>query len=304
VPDASDPAVLHRSVLLTETVEHLAPASGARVLDCTLGLGGHSAALLERGASVLGIDRDERARAAAQRRLAAYGGRFAMRGGTFAEAAAELLASGERFDAVLADLGVSSMQLDDESRGFSLRSPHAADMRMGDGCPETALTLIDRLAEEDLAELIFRYGEERFSRRIARALKQARAAGRLESGAQLAATVRCVVPGRHQRHPALRTFQALRIAVNDELGQLERLLAALPGLLTPGGRAVVISFHSLEDRLVKNAFRDGRTSGRYQDAARRVVTAGAPELAENPRAAAAKLRWAVRAGELAPGRSP
>jgi 16S rRNA (cytosine1402-N4)-methyltransferase len=304
VPDASDPAVLHRSVLLAETVAHLAPASGMRVLDCTLGLGGHSAALLGLGAEVLGIDRDEHARAAAQRRLAAYAGRFTMRGGTFAAVAEELLAAGERYDAVLADLGVSSMQLDDESRGFSLRTPHAADMRMGDGCPDTALTLIDRLDEAGLADIIFRYGEERFSRRIARALKQARAAGRLESGEQLAATVRCVVPGRHQRHPALRTFQALRIAVNDELGQLGRLLTALPGLLRPGGRAVVISFHSLEDRLVKNAFRLGRAHGTYQDAARRVVTAGEQELAANPRAAAAKLRWAVAYGDPAAGSRP
>jgi 16S rRNA (cytosine1402-N4)-methyltransferase len=304
VPDAGDPAVLHRSVLLAETVEHLAPASGVRVLDCTLGLGGHSAALLSLGATVLGIDRDERARAAAQRRLAAYGARFTLRGGTFAEAAEELLAAGERFDAVLADLGVSSMQLDDEGRGFSLRSPAAADMRMGDGCPDTALTLIDRLDEEGLAGIIYRYGEERFSRRIARALKQARAAGRLESGEQLAATVRCVVPGRHQRHPALRTFQALRIAVNDELGQLERLLAALPGLLAPGGRAVVISFHSLEDRLVKNSFRDERARGSYQGIARRVVTAGDEELAANPRAASAKLRWAVRGQAPAAGSRP
>ena len=169
MPDASDPAQLHRSVLLAETIAQLAPASGVRVLDCTLGLGGHSAALLELGASVLGVDRDERARSLAQRRLAEHGARFQLRGGTFAAAAEELISAGERFDAVLADLGVSSMQLDDDLRGFSLRSSAAADMRMGDGCPDTALTLIDRLDEAELADVIFRYGEERLSRRIARA---------------------------------------------------------------------------------------------------------------------------------------
>jgi 16S rRNA (cytosine1402-N4)-methyltransferase len=294
VPDAIDPAALHQPVLLAEVVEHLAPASGMRVLDCTLGLGGHSAALLAGGATVLGIDRDPRARDLSQSRLAAYAERFSVRAGTFAGVVDELLEAGEGFDAVLADLGVSSMQLDDESRGFSMRSPSPADMRMGDGCPDTAIALIDRLDEAGLADVIYRFGEERLSRRIARALKQARAAGRLESGVELAAIVRAVVPGHSHRHPAIRTFQALRIAVNDELGELERLLAALPALLKPNGRAVVISFHSLEDRLVKNAFRDGRTAGVYADAARKVVTAGDAELTANPRAGSAKLRWAVR----------
>ena len=300
MPDAVDPAALHQPVLLAEVIEHLAPASGKRVLDCTLGLGGHSAALLAAGAVIVGIDRDERARTLALGRLSAFTERFSVRAGTFAAVAEELADAGEGFDAVLADLGVSSMQLDDESRGFSMRSIAPADMRMGDGCPDTALSLIDRLGEGDLADLIYRFGEERLSRRIARALKQARLAGTLESASELAAVVRAVVPGHTHRHPAARTFQALRIAINDELGELERLLAVLPRLLKAQGRAVVISFHSLEDRLVKNAFREGRARGIYDECARRVVVAGEAELSANPRAGSAKLRWAVRSSLVQP----
>jgi 16S rRNA (cytosine1402-N4)-methyltransferase len=294
VPDAPDPAILHRPVLLAEVVEHLAPAPGKRMLDCTLGLGGHSEALLAAGAMVAGVDRDGRARELASRRLSAFGGGFTVRAGTFADAAEAAVRAGERFDGVLADLGVSSMQLDDEQRGFSMRSEALADMRMGDGCADSAVGLIDRLDEQQLADVIFRYGEERLSRRIARALKRGRAEGRLATGAELAAEVRRVVPGHTHRHPAARTFQALRIAVNDELGQLERLLAVLPGLLAEGGRAVVISFHSLEDRLVKNSFREHRAAGRFAAIAKRVVVAGDAELAANPRSAPAKLRWAAR----------
>jgi 16S rRNA (cytosine1402-N4)-methyltransferase len=296
VPDA---ASRHRPVLLAEVVELLRPAVGRRVLDCTLGLGGHAEALLERGAAVVGVDRDPRARALAQERLARFGERLTMRGGTFAAAAEAAAAAGERFDGVLADLGVSSMQLDDEARGFSIRSAVVADMRMGDGADEDALGLIDRLGEDELADVIFTYGEERLSRRIARALKRARAAGR-SSGAELAEAIRAVVPGRHHRHPALRTFQALRIAVNDELGELDRLLAALPSLLAPGGVAAVISFHSLEDRAVKHGFRAHREAGRFAEIARKPVIPGDPETSSNPRAASAKLRWATAQAATAP----
>lgn len=186
------------------------------------------------------------------------------------------------------------MQLDDESRGFSIRSGTRADMRMGDDASEDALQLIDRQSEQGLADLIYTYGEERMSRRIARALKLARAAGRCETGIELAAIVRAVVPGRHDRHPAMRTFQALRIAVNDEIGELERLLQALPDLLVPGGRAVIISFHSLEDRPVKQALRAHVDAGRLSDASRKVTVASEAESTSNPRSASAKLRWAVR----------
>lgn len=264
------------------------------MLDCTLGLGGHSEAILERGAAVLGVDRDPEARAAARKRLSRFGDRFEAVGGTYADVAEGCVGESRRFTGVLADLGVSSMQLDEERRGFGIKSNAALDLRMGDDGCESALDLIDRLDETELADVIFRYGEERLSRRIARAIKQDRAAGRLATAADLAATVRRVVPGHSQRHPALRTFQALRIAVNDELGQLERLLAIIPDLLADGGRAVVISFHSLEDRLVKNSFRQHVASGRASSAAKRVTIAGDAELSSNRRAAPAKLRWVIR----------
>ncbi len=288
-----DPAGLHVPVLLNEVLEHLRPAPGQRFCDLTLGMGGHSAAFLAAGATVTGVDRDPAARALAATRLASFAERVSIISGTFADAAEDFVRQGIQFDGVLADIGVSSLQLDDESRGFSLRSEAAADMRMGDGCPESALDLIDRLDAEELADVLYHLGEERLSRRIARFIKQARAEGHLNTGAELAAAVRRAVPGHQQRHPAMRTFQALRIAVNDELGQLDRLLAVLPKLCAPGGRAVIISFHSLEDRRVKESFRDGRKSGLWADAARHVIVATEAEEAANPRSAPAKLRWAL-----------
>ncbi len=284
----------HVSVLLSETVGLLAPAPGMRFLDCTLGAGGHSEALLAAGASVTGIDRDPRARELAKGRLAAHADRLTVLDQTFAEAAEALAAAGTTFDGVLADLGVSSMQIDDAGRGFSLKDEGRADMRMGSGCPADAIALIDSLTETDLADIIYRYGEERLSRRIASGIKRARAKG-IESAAGLAEAVRGCVPGHQPRHPALRTFQALRIAVNDELGELERLLAVLPKLVAAKGCAVVISFHSLEDRQVKIAFKTQQLRKRWDDIARRPVTAGEAEIESNPRAHSAKLRWARKA---------
>jgi len=292
--DHDHPAAdLHVPVLLDAVVEHLRPQAGLRVLDCTLGMGGHSAALLARGAAVVGVDRDGAARALATGRLAGFAGTFELRAGTFADVAEAAVKAGEHFDAVLADLGVSSLQLDDRERGFSLKSTVTADMRMDREHGETALGLIDRLDESDLADVIYKYGEERLSRRIARALKAARAEG-VSTGEELALVIRKVVPGHQPRHPAGRTFQALRIAVNDELGQLERLLAILPELLTPAGRAAIISFHSLEDRLVKQALRAHASAGRLGRVANRVVIATQSELDANPRASSAKLRWALK----------
>ncbi len=293
--DAHDhPAAdLHVPVLLDTVVEQLRPRVSLRMLDCTLGMGGHSAALLAGGASVVGVDRDGAARSLAAGRLLGAGERFELRAGTFADVAEAAVKAGEHFDGVLADLGVSSLQLDDGERGFSMRSSVLADMRMDRASGETAIELIDRLDEKALADVIYKYGEERLSRRIARALKIARSEG-VATGEELAAVVRKAVPGHHPRHPATRTFQALRIAVNDELGQLERLLALLPDLLTPVGRAVIISFHSLEDRLVKQALRAHRQAGRLGAVANRVMTATDAELVANPRAGAAKLRWASK----------
>ncbi len=291
------PAVVHTPVLLAEVVQHLQPQPGLRMLDCTLGLGGHALALARAGADIVGIDRDGQARGLASERFAQEGlaERLTVRAATFAEAAEDCAKNGEQFAGVLADLGVSSLQLDHEDRGFSWRSECAPDMRMGDGCPETALELIARSSEADLADILYDYGEERLSRRVARFIKAAHTAGQLTTNAQLAAVVRAAIPGHHTRHPAMRTFQALRIAVNDELGQLERLLAVLPQIIAPGGRAVLISFHSLEDRAVKEVLREGLQAGLWADVARKVITATDDELAVNPRATPAKLRWAVRA---------
>ena len=200
---------------------------GDRVLDCTCGAGGHAQALLDRGATVWGVDRDPRARALVSERLQAYGERFRILAGTFATIGEQLVQAGERFDGVLADLGVSSMQLDEDERGFGIRSQADADMRMGDEASADAPSFIDATPEDELAEIIRTYGEERMAGRVARVLKEARAAGK-RSAADLAAAVRSVIPGRQGRHPALRTFQALRIAVNGELDQLNELLAHLP----------------------------------------------------------------------------
>jgi 16S rRNA (cytosine1402-N4)-methyltransferase len=284
----------HVSVLLSETVGLLVPGPGRRFLDCTLGAGGHTAALLEAGASVTAIDRDPRARELARARLAGHGERLTILDQTFSVAGQQLVEAGTRFDGVLADLGVSSMQIDDAGRGFSLRDEGRADMRMGDGCAVDAIGLIDQLEEGELADIIYRYGEERLSRRIASALKRARDKG-IESAAGLAESIRGCIPGHQPRHPAIRTFQALRIAVNDELGELERLLAVIHRLVAPGSCAVVISFHSLEDRQVKLAFKAGQDRGRWSDIVRRPVIASDDEIAANPRSHSAKLRWARKA---------
>lgn len=297
MPD-SDIGNRHIPVLLGEVVDALAPASGRRYLDCTLGLGGHTEALLEAGAEVIGVDRDPAARDLAAARLNHFVDRLIIQGGTFAEAVIQAGIRGELFDGVLADLGVSSMQIDDESRGFALASSAVADMRMGDGCPATALDLIDETEESALADIIYQYGEDRLSRRIARYLKRARAEGHLESAADIARVVRAAVPGHQPRHPALRTFQALRIAVNDEMGQLNQLLEGLHKVIKPTGTAVIISFHSLEDRAVKNAFRDQSTTGWWSARSKKVVTATDAELAINTRSHSAKLRWARRSSML------
>lgn len=297
-----EPAVLHTPVLLGEVVAVLRPSFAAvahpRVLDCTLGLGGHALALAQAGAEVVGVDRDVAARELALERFKRAGcsNQLSVIAATFADAVESLVQSGQRFTGVLADLGVSSLQLDRPERGFSWRSDDVApDMRMGDGCLESALELMERLSEAELADIIFRYGEERLSRRVAKAIKKTLAAGALKTNADLADVVRAAIPGHHPRHPAMRTFQALRIAVNDELGQLERLLAALPQLVEPGGRVAIISFHSLEDRAVKQSLRAGLQNGTWEDVARKVITASDDEQAANPRSGPAKLRWAVRA---------
>lgn len=270
------------------------------IVDATLGGGGHSEALLAAGARVVGIDKDPRALAAAQARLARFGDRFRAELGNAADAAA---LAGAPVDGFLMDLGVSSPQLDDPARGFSFQVDGPLDMRMGkEG--QTAAELIAQTPEGELADLLYQYGEERASRPIARALKAALPQTTLEA----VEAIRRGLKGRPLHGPlhfATRTFQGLRIAVNDELGALDRALAALPSLLAPGGRAAFLSFHSLEDRRVKQAFRalcgevdqaprglpvDPRGPAAFRALTKKALRAGEAEVEHNPRARSARLR--------------
>ena len=269
------------------------PRSEGVLIDATLGGGGHSALLLERhpGLRLIGLDQDPTARAAAAERLAPFGDRVTIVATNFAD-----YAPSEPVLMVMADLGVSSPQLDVAERGFSFRLDGPLDMRMnGSGDAETAAELIDRLEESALADLIYGYGEERLSRRIARRIKNDLAEQGAYSGtAVLAYAVAGCYPPKARRgriHPATRTFQALRIAVNDELGVLDRLLQQAPDWLEPEGLLGIISFHSLEDRRVKTAFlRDER----LQRITRKPVVATEEEEEANPRSRSAKWRLARR----------
>jgi 16S rRNA (cytosine1402-N4)-methyltransferase len=290
---------IHHSVLAAEVVEAFAalppaPDGGPpRLIDCTLGGGGHSALLLEAHPTleVIGLDQDPQARAAAAERLAPWKDRVRIVATNFAAFGPEPPVQG-----VLADLGVSSPQLDGGERGFSFRADGPIDMRMNPEAGETAAALLDRLEEGTLADLLYGLGEERLSRRIARRLVAERADRPWEerTTAELAyAIAGCYPPkARHGRiHPATRSFQALRIAVNDELGALERLLQQAPDWLVPGGVLAIISFHSLEDRRVKQAFLE---DARLERLTRKPITAGESELEANPRSRSAKLRVARR----------
>ncbi|MGZ3420064.1 MAG: 16S rRNA (cytosine(1402)-N(4))-methyltransferase RsmH [Polyangiales bacterium] len=284
----------HKTVLLNEVVQAIAPREGGLYADVTLGGGGHTEAILASApCRVIGVDRDEIAIAAASRRLARFGDRFSVKHGRFGDVAS-LLPAG--LDGLVADLGVSSPQLDDASRGMSLKreaSDAPLDMRMDRSSGETAKELIARLSEEELADVIFELGEERQSRRIAKAIKRAE---KLETTGDLRHAVWSAVGGdkRGGIDPATRTFQALRIAVNDELGELDRLLAALPGLLAPNGVAAIISFHSLEDRKVKRSFGDEEL---WAPLSKKPIEASAEEITDNARSRSAKLRAARRRAE-------
>ena len=270
----------------------LAQHGGGVLIDCTLGGGGHSALLLEAHPALrlIGLDQDPTARAAAAERLAPFGDRVRIVATNFAA-----FTPAEPAVAVLADLGVSSPQLDVAERGFSFRHDGPLDMRMNPQAGATAAELLERLEEGELADLIYAYGEERLSRRIARRIKQhLQEQGPFRGTAELAyAIAGCYPPKvRHGRiHPATRTFQALRIAVNDELGVLDRLLAAAPDWLLSGGLFGVISFHSLEDRRVKTAF---VSDDRLQRVTRKPETATEAEQHSNPRSRSAKWRLARR----------
>lgn len=286
----------HRTVMARELVGALGPRAGGVYVDVTLGGGGHSEQLLESepGAVVVGFDRDPSALAAATTRLGRFGGRFRAEKASFDEVPGALRAMGlTQVDGLMADLGVSSPQLDEARRGMSFRHEGPLDMRMDPTRGETAAELIERLSAEELADVIYVYGEERRSRRIARCVKQADEAGELATTLDLRrAVVRAVGPARVGGvDPATRTFQAIRIAVNDELGQIEALLNGARGLLSPGGVLAVLSFHSLEDRLVKRAFQE---RGVWAPLWRKPQVPGDDEQAANPRARSAKLRAARR----------
>ena len=264
-----------------------------RLIDATLGGGGHSALLLEDHPrlEVIGLDQDATARAAAAARLAPWADRLRIVATNFAAYNPDA-----PVQAVLADLGVSSPQLDRAERGFSFRADGPIDMRMNPEAGETAAELLDRLEEGALADLLFKFGDERLSRRIARRLVVERElkTWRQRGTSELAYAVAGCYPPKARRgriHPATRSFQALRIAVNDELGSLERLLQRAPDWLLPGGLLAIISFHSLEDRLVKQAFLG---DARLERITRRPVVADAAEAEANPRSRSAKLRLARR----------
>jgi 16S rRNA (cytosine1402-N4)-methyltransferase len=308
-------ALAHRPVLLRETIELLAAERGGLFVDCTVGLGGHSEAILQASsdAQVLGIDRDEEALELARQRLALYGSRFSAVHADFRELTRVLATAKVRHvSGVLADLGVSSLQLDSPLRGFSFRHEAPLDMRMDMSKGETAAELLGRLSEVEIANLIFEYGEERGSRRIARLIVQRRDRGEpVATTTDLANLVeRAIGKGNKRRiHPATRTFQALRIAVNRELEHLDRFLFDAVDHLEQAGRLAVISFHSLEDRIIKRTLQ--KLSGKCQCPprlpkcicgatrkvevlTRRAIVPGEAEAEENPRSRSAKLRGASK----------
>ncbi len=299
---------VHEPVLAREVVELLRPEAGELFLDGTLGGGGHSALFLERGARVIAIDRDPRAVAAAKARLARFGEAFRAVRADFRDAKNVLAALGvSEVKGALVDLGVSSPQLDDPARGFSFSRPGPLDMRMGEE-GETLAQLLRRIDERELARILREYGEEPFARPVARAVKRAVERDEAIDTARLAEVVAQAIPRRawpRKIHPATRTFQALRIAVNDELGALAAWLDALPSIVAVGGRAAAISFHSLEDRMVKEKFRAlvqactcppdlpvcaCGAKAAFAPLTRKPVVASEAEVAANPRARSAKLR--------------
>src|SRR2546425_146130 len=294
--DSPTPA-LHRPVLLAETIELLNVRPEGMYIDATVGGGGHAEAILKRlgGGKLLGIDRDPVALAEAQRRLEAFGERLVLMKGNFAEIDMLHAASGlPPVNGLLADLGMSSLQLEDPSRGFSFNLPGPLDMRMDPETAETAAQLVNRMRERQLADLIFKFGEERHSRRIARAIMRARP---IRTTTELAQVVTRAIPSRaglYQIHPATRTFMALRLAVNRELESLETFLGKALSVLAPGGRVVLLAFHSLEDRVVKRAFQTWKRSGEAVVLTRKVVRPSEEEMRANPRARSARLRAAEK----------
>jgi 16S rRNA (cytosine1402-N4)-methyltransferase len=306
--EAPDAAHYHLPVFPAEIAKWMEAGSGKFIIDGTLGGGGHSEIFLKSGASVLGVDRDPEALAHARTRLAEYGERFSTWEGNFSNLP-EIpeIQSGGRADGLLLDLGVSSRQLDSAARGFSFMREGPLDMRMGPSSPHTAAEVVNEWDEADIVRILFEFGEEPRARRIAGAIVKQRSVKPFETTLELAACIEAAV-GRHGRtHPATRAFQAIRMAVNEELESLATALATAPSVLKPGGRLLVITFHSLEDRMVKRFLRhrsvpfiddpgwpEPRPNPDYQFQllSRKAIKPGAEETTLNPRARSAKLRVA------------
>lgn len=305
----------HIPVLMDAVQLYAAVTPGQTWVDCTLGFAGHATALLQAGAVVYGIDQDRDALGQAAAKLERFGDQVQLIPGNFSEIANVLDAHGVgRVDGILADIGVSSFQLDQAHRGFSFRASGPVDMRMDQTCGETAEEMIRRLSVGELAGVLRRFGEEPFAGPVSRAMNQwVDGTGPLTT-ATLASVIADAIPmkvrKKRNHHPATRSFQALRIAVNDELGALERLLNAVPDCLAPGGRVLIITFHSLEDRMVKRRFNEwaGRNQQpvrrglplpldhqpQFELLTRRPVSADDAECLENPRSRSARLRAARR----------
>lgn len=305
----------HKPVLLTECLDGLNIRPEGTYVDGTLGRAGHAREIVRRlsGGRLIAIDRDKAALDAAPARLEGHMDKVTLVRGNFGDLPAILASLGvEGVDGMLFDLGVSSPQLDDGSRGFSYLQDAPLDMRMDQSAPLTARDVVNGWSQEELKRMLWQYGEERYSGTIAAAMVRAREQAPIETTGQLAELIRSAMPAkarREKQHPAKRSFQAIRIAVNDELGEVERLLDGALELLNPGGRLAIISFHSLEDRLVKTAYGEwakgctcppdfpvcvcGKTP-RVKLVGRRPITAGEAELEENPRARSAKLRVAEK----------
>jgi 16S rRNA (cytosine1402-N4)-methyltransferase len=306
----------HVPVLLKEAIDFLAVRRGGTYIDCTVGLGGHSYEIAKRlGAPgrLIGFDKDLEALERARERLhGVVGGswlaarkspgppadwpKVELQHRSFRDLAHHLgPTTDDQVDGILADLGVSSLQFSDPARGFSFQAEGPLDMRMNPQSELTAAQVVNQIDERELADLIYEFGEERRSRRIARAIVRSRPVRSTSQLAEIvAAAARPMNQAERRIHPATRTFQALRIFVNRELDDLRELLERAPQLLRPGGRLVIISFHSLEDRMVKDAMREGAKRGQYQVLVKKPVVASAEEIASNPRARSAKLRAAEK----------
>ncbi len=310
---SASPYYIHTPVLLSEVLDALSPKDGGVYVDGTFGNGGYTRGILEvANCEVIAIDRDPSVKPAADKLKEKYGERFTFIAGEFGNIKA--LLNGRRIDGFVIDIGVSSMQIDQAQRGFSFQKDGPLDMRMS-GQGQTAADIVNTYEEQALANLIYKYGEERKSRHIAYKIIERRAEAKFETTTDLANIVRDVVPkSKDGIDPATRTFQALRIAVNDELGELERALKAAQDVLNAGGRMVVVSFHSLEDTIVKRFFREKsgampnasryapqsfvqeqKSPATFSSISKKAIRPSHEESAANPRARSARLRWAEKA---------